>query len=263
MSSPSFVCPAGYVLVPSTLQAEPGDSVGEVRGTRASMPASAASSPVVVEALPAARRIAVRRSTMRDGKIVAKFFNMVAGRPYPPIGTLHDVITVQMTATFAGFLTTTTVAPVYNATTFTISMLGGYASYLSLFDQYRLECLEVWLEPSSAPAANIVYPEFASCIDLDDANVPGSFAVVADHPGALVGLGISGRYHKWKPHIATAAFAGAFTSYSNVVAPWIDSASPAVQHYGLKVAATNSGGATVAYNMVLRARVSFRAPGIN
>ena len=36
------------------------------------------------------------------------------------------------------------------------------------------------------------------------------------------------------PRISTAAYSGAFTSYTNTKAPWIDCNSPTVQHFGMK-----------------------------
>jgi len=61
--------------------------------------------------------------------------------------------------------------------------------------------------------------------------------------------------------MAVAAYSGAFTSYSNLVGGWIDSASPAVQHYGIKLATPIATG-SIAYTMTARAVVSFRSPGI-
>jgi len=202
-----------------------------------------------------------RRTTVKDGKIVAKFFNEVAGRPYPPIGQLTDTISVQMTAVMLNFFTTSTLVNTYASQVFSVNSLGAASSYLALFDQYRIDQLEVWIEPAAPVQVANSYCEFATAIDLDDANVPTSFGQVGDHPGALVGLGSAGRYHKWKPHVAIAGFSGAFTSYTNVAAPWIDSASPGVQHFGLKAATTISAVATQ-YNISIRAKVSFRAPGI-
>lgn len=237
-----------------------------VPGEQQSVAVAASSAPATaLTAIPSASPMRAsnraRSTAVKDGKIVAKFFNMVAGRPYPPIGTLTDVITVQMNVFTQNFLTTSTLVPVYAGLTYQLSSFSGFNRYTALFDQYRIEQIEVWIEPASAPAANISYPEVASAVDLDDGNVPTGIGNVSDRPGALVGLGISGRYHKWKPFIATAAYSGVFTSFTNVVAPWIDSGSTNVQHYGLKVAASISSS-PVQFNLVARARVSFRAPGI-
>lgn len=202
-----------------------------------------------------------RKTTVKDGGIVARFFNPVAGRPYPSIGTLTDSITVQMRGYVSNFLLTSTTVPTFNSILFTLSSLGGYVNYTALFDQYHIQTVEVWLEPATPSQTNVSYAELASCVDLDDSNTPATIAAVADHPGALLAQGSSGRYHKWVPHIATASYSGAFTSFQNEKSTWIDSASPSVQHYGFKVAAAQTSVAT-AYNLCYRCRVSFRAPGI-
>ena len=204
------------------------------------------------------RRSVGRKSTVKDGKIVVKTFNPIAGRPYPPVRSLMSTITVQMSTTIPNFLITSTTIPTYATFIPTLSLMGGTAAYTSLFDQYKIDRVEVWLEPSGLPTT---FAEIASCVDLDDGNTPTSFSSVADHPGSLVAGGGTARYHAWMPHCALAAYSGAFTSYANVPAPWIDSASPGVQHFGLKVAAANSA-AVSSYNLVTRFVVSFRAPGI-
>jgi len=63
---------------------------------------------------------------------------------------------------------------------------------------------------------------------------------------------------KWRPHIATAAYSGVFTSFKNEPSTWIDVASPGVQHYGLKVAADVTSTNSVAIKMFVRVWVQFR-----
>jgi len=64
-------------------------------------------------------------------------------------------------------------------------------------------------------------------------------------------------YRKFIPHVAVASYSGTFTSFTNEVAPWIDIASPSVQHYGLKTACTPTT-AVVQYTARARLSVSFR-----
>lgn len=61
--------------------------------------------------------------------------------------------------------------------------------------------------------------------------------------------------------MAVAVYSGAFTSFANAPSSWIDSGSPNVQHYGLKAAVTATA-AVQTYNLQVRARVSFRQPGL-
>lgn len=198
-----------------------------------------------------------RRSKKAD--FVARFFNPVAGRPFPAVTRLQQ--TIRVTDEYTGLLfQTSTTVPVYAASAFTISSFAGTTAYLSVFDQYMIEKIEVWLE-SPAAQGSTSFDTLITAIDLDDANTPTSVAEVERKQGALIGSGGAGRYHAWCPHMAVAAYSGAFTSYSNVPAGWIDSASPSVQHFGFKTAASPTGVALY-YNIRVRATVLFRAPGL-
>lgn len=202
------------------------------------------------------------RQTRIAKDYLAKFYNPVAGRPYPPITGLQDMITVQLTKFTSAYFTTSTTVNVYAGLAFTIAAFDSYAEYTGLFDQYRFDRIEIWLEPTNPAYAGVSYGELVTAVDLDDANTPTAIANVADRPGALNGQGSSGRYLSWRPHVALAAYSGAFTSYANSVRTWIDSGSTGVEHYGLKIASSPTGTATVSYNLTVRATVSFRAPGI-
>jgi len=205
------------------------------------------------------RHRAGRRTTVQDGKITAKTYNAVAGRPYPPIGKLTSEIVVQMGYPISALVSSTTV-PVYTSLAPTLGAMSGASPFLALFDQYKIEQIEFWMEPAN-PSLSATYGEIASCVDLDDANTPTTLGQVADHPGAIVASGTCGRYHKWVPHLAVGAYSGTFSSFANVPATWIDSASTGVQHYGLKICIMPTS-VVVTYNLYIRARVAWRAPGI-
>lgn len=199
------------------------------------------------------------RPFARDGEIIAKVFDMQGmGRPFPPVGKLMQQITVTLDNVSPAFTSSSTV-PLGYAFNLPLNALSGYANYTVLFDQYRIEQIEAWLEPSVVAS---LQGNLVTVVDVDDSNTPTSFGQVADHQGALIGPSNMGRYHCWKPHMAIAAYSGAFTSYSNQVAGWIDCASPAVQHYGFKSWCTLTNTA-IAYSITYRAVVSFRGPGIS
>lgn len=199
------------------------------------------------------------RPLAKDGQIIAKVFDIQGmGRPYPSIGKLLQQITVTMDNIAPAFTSSSTV-PIGYAFNLPLNALSGFASYTVLFDQYRIEQIEVWLEPSVVAS---LQASLVTVVDVDDSNTPTSFGQVGDHQGALIGPSNMGRYHCWKPHMAVAAYSGAFTSYSNQVAGWIDCASPAVQHYGFKSWCTLTNTA-IAFNVTYRAVVSFRGPGIS
>jgi hypothetical protein len=195
-----------------------------------------------------------------EGQCLGRFFNPVAGRPYPNFSKLDQTIRVVDTLNSQAFLSTSTTVPTGATLAVTLQMFTNYSEYTNCFDQYRIEQLEVWLEPSATQEA--VTNALVTCVDLDDVNTVSGPTVIQDKQGALVGNGIQGRYHRWRPHVAVAEFGGTFTGYGNIPATWIDTASPAVQHYGFKAGAASTPGGSLNYNLSVRAVISFRAPGL-
>jgi len=192
-----------------------------------------------------------------DGQICSKTFNELAARPVPRNGlSLEQGITLEMTYEGSLFTSSVTV-PVGAAAAVVLSSFTGATALTSVFDQYRFDQIEVWLEPVAAQGTT-VFGNLITAVDLDDVTVPAS-AAIADRQGAIQGYGGAGRYHKWKPHMAVAVYSGAFTSFANETAGWIDSASPNVQHYGFKTYALTTPVA-ITYNITVRAVLSFRAP---
>jgi len=197
------------------------------------------------------------RKANRDGCIV-KAFNIVGPRPRPSLVSSLAQINVTMESTGTLFTTSTTV-PVFSGSSFTVGSFDSSAEYLGLFDQYRIDRLELTITPMIASTA--VFADIAYAIDYDDANTPTAFAAVAAKMKSYVGLGGVGVMLSFVPHVALGAYSGTFTGFSNEEAMWIDSGSPSVQHYALKTAAMPTPVA-IPYIINLRALVSFRCPAI-
>jgi len=191
----------------------------------------------------------------------SKFFDAVAGRPMRNIVSPEQMITVQLTYYTGNVLTTSGSIPQNVGQFFVLSQFARYSQYLTVFDQYCFDEIEVWIEPNISQGVPVTAAILATAIDLDDANAPSTLDEVAAKQQSLVGEGLQGRYHRWVPHVSLAAFSGAFTSYTSSEAMWLDSASPSVQHYGLKLASTASGN-PITYSLSARATVSFRSPGL-
>lgn len=174
---------------------------------------------------------------------------------------LEQMIKAQLDFTPIVFFTTNALSSSYAGASFQLNAFANYGEYVALFDQYRIEQIEAWLEPFQVSQAS-AFGDLSTCVDLDDSSNPPNLAAVQAHQGSLTGSGAAGHYHKWRPHVATAAYNGSFGGFNNVASPWVDSASPNVQHYGFKAAAGPTTGGTFAYVLYARAIVSFRAPGI-
>lgn len=199
----------------------------------------------------------------KSARIVSKAFNPVAGRPnrFKSIG--DQGITVFMSLTTSAWITTSITVPVFRGQAFTVSGFAASSPYLTVFDQYKIDELEVWIEPViSQSSAIALVSNYSTAIDLDDANTPTAYDNVQDHQSAIISNGEAGHYHKWQPHVAIAAYSGAFTSFANIPAGWNDVASPNIQHYGLKYATNSATSIPIIYSLSVRARVSFRSAGL-
>lgn len=189
--------------------------------------------------------------------LVAKSYNVVAGRPLADrMNRMQEyVIHGRVDGTL---VTSSASVPTFGSVNFTLNNVANSAIYTSCFDQYRFDEIEVWIEPAQGPAS---VPSdvgiLASTVDLDDSTTPTSFGVVESAQGALVTSSFAGHYHKFQPHMAVAVYSGAFTSFANAPADWIDVASGSVQHYGIKAAI--SGTTTVStWRYEMRCKISFR-----
>jgi hypothetical protein len=272
MFSNSMMLPRGNVVCASLSHTSSGVTDYEVLASPSNQMLQAPTSQMLLAMthLPGGRpkRKSSKKSQpgalVHEGQICSKFFNALGNRPRPMNGlSLEQSITMEAEFIVSNYAISSGTAGViaYNSAILTAQNFTSTPTLFTVFDQYRFEQIEAWLEfinPNSASS----FPDFVSAVDLDDGNIPTSVGQVIDHQGALVSSGPGGHYHKWKPHVAVAVYSGAFTSFANEEAQWIDSASPAVQHYGLKSAIISNGAATVV-NAVFRAVISFRAPSIN
>lgn len=130
----------------------------------------------------------------------------------------------------------------------TLNCLPDYTDLTNLFDQYRINAMELSLRPiqtiettstvaGNPPLSAIIY----YCIDYDD-----STPFAASNAGVQKMREVASFRERalfqnkpvilsCKPHIAMAAYSGgAFTDYANMSHQWIDTVSPDVAHYGVK-----------------------------
>lgn len=197
----------------------------------------------------------------RAERVIAKIFNDMAARPI--FKTINRVQTIDcnLRYDFVAWMSTSVTVPVFVGQYFALSQFNDTSEYTTLFDQYRFNYIEVWIEPQSANLSSANSGILSSCVDLDDANTPANNQSVEGKQNSLASNGFAGHYFKFKPHMAVAAYSGAFSSFANEPADWIDCASNTVQHYGVKASCTATTAIYV-YNMTVRANVSFRNPGI-
>jgi len=173
-------------------------------------------------------------------------------------------ITIQASQQDTDAFNTSATVPTYNAQYFTLAQnVPNYASYTSVFDEYKIDFVEVWVTPPGlAPVASTVRGQYSTAVDYDDSNTPSTIATVSDKQNSLTTTIDSAHYHKWVPRFAVGAYSGTFASYASETG-WIDCGSPNVQHYGLKTAFSPTAGGIEYIQFALRLTVSFRSPGIS
>jgi hypothetical protein len=176
--------------------------------------------------------------------------------PPSPMNFISSNRPYRLTQTIAEapLFTSSTTLNTFSGTSFIISQIDQYSSFSNVFDQYRIDEIEVWIEPNSSTVANgYLY----SCVDYDDANVLTTIGQCADYTNCLATPASECHYRRFIPHIAVAAYSGSFTSYMNAGPQWIDFASTSVQHFGLKTACTMMSTAQ-AFNFRARFHFSMR-----
>lgn len=158
---------------------------------------------------------------------------------------------------FGAVLTTSTTLPTFYARSFTFNDVQQVSSFTAVFDQYRIDELELWLYPDVSNSASTTNPTYYSAIDYDDANAPTALGSLQQYTNVIETTMNNGHYMRFRPHVAIAAYSGAFTSFMNQKSNWIDSGSPGVQHYGIK-AGFNITGSTVNIRLMCRIHFSCR-----
>jgi hypothetical protein len=163
------------------------------------------------------------------------------------------------------FTATTSTPGVYSLAPQLNSIAGTQLAALQgVFDQYKIEEIEVWCEAqnqggSGTTPIDQIGGKLYSVIDYDDAANLATVAAALNYSNCIVSSFNQGHYRKWKPHIAMAAYSGAFTSYANMKAQWLDIASAAVQHYGCKfITDLSTSTSNVSWDLRVRIRVSCR-----
>lgn len=157
-----------------------------------------------------------------------------------------------------------TTGPTFFSRSFTLNDITQVSSFQTIFDQYRITEIETWLMPGlsnlnvNVGASNTLY----SVIDYDDDASPPSIAALQQYTNCIVTNPSNGHYRRWKPHVAEALYSGAFTSYGNIKAPWIDMASPSVKHYGLKAGMTAAPSTSSIVSLQLIIRVHFECRNV-
>jgi hypothetical protein len=152
------------------------------------------------------------------------------------------------------------------AQSFALNGLDQYTTFTALYDQYRIARIDATWFPQTnysptQPNVGVAIPLTFIYVDYDDSTVPTA-GLARQRQDAVVKTSNCKEFTiSWVPHVAVAGFTGTFTGYTNIAAPWIDCASPAIVHYGLKwwqdnvsAGVTNMSGWLITYKLHLEFR---------
>jgi len=138
---------------------------------------------------------------------------------------------------------------------FTLSTLSDASQYVALFDQYRIDLMEVWIMPQSQNLTALM----KSVIDYDNITTTATDAYFDNYSNCHTTTMANGHYRRFVPHLALAAYGGgAFTSYANLKPQWIDCASATVAHYGIKFLTEVTAAGAIGIDVLGRFHLSFR-----
>jgi len=201
------------------------------------------------------RSLAARRPLSGDGRT----FSLEQSVPRARFPVNPRTFSFVQTFTAPAWLTQSGSVPVSVALNSQIGQLNQYSTLASIFDQYRIDEIEVWLTPlKNSAAVSIISGQLATVIDYDDATPLASFGLALEYPNAVVTNCAIGHYRRYVPRIANAVYgSAAFGSFGNSNPQWLDIASSTIEHYGVKVVVTPSTGTQQIYDLTVRMKCSF------
>lgn len=137
---------------------------------------------------------------------------------------------------------------------------------VGFWDQYKIDAVRITIAAQNnaiglvTNTTTTLVPLYC-VIDYDDSTALGSTGAAMAYSNCIALNPGESLERTFKPRMAVAAYAGAFTSYANLPDQWIDAASPNVQHYGVKVfipAVTVAQTLLQSWDVTLEYFVSFR-----
>jgi len=204
----------------------------------------------------------------RKGKTKQKSIHELAGdatvysyaiaqpRASPAVHT-EQMISIEQSVIVTSAISTT-VTPVFFAQAFQLADIDQYVALAAVFDQYKFNSVEVYIEPQTALTSIANPGKYVSIIDYDDTAALTTVGQALDYSNALVTGGVSSHYRRFVPHMAVGAYSGAlFTGFRNVPADWCDCSSPTIKHYGLKLAFEPTSSITT-FDLIFRYHISFK-----
>jgi hypothetical protein len=145
-------------------------------------------------------------------------------------------------------VTSTSLAAGLYGISFTVGDLSEIASFTSIYDQYRIPRVELFIKPATqlaAPSASPSYSFLYIVNDFDDV-VPLATSDLALNYSNCTIIGPGQSHHRSiVPAVNATSGASGTTYQTQLPAPWLDCADTSVVHYGFKLSVTQSTSTNV------------------
>jgi hypothetical protein len=235
----------------------PSSDIGQFSQKVSSSSSSSGARRRVTQNKYSGKRMGKRRKqqfTTENGDGVLGPAQEVLDVAFPLQRTFNTTYTTCQSYSMAPFFTTSTTVPTASGVNFTLSSFTNAAGFAQIFDQYRIDMIEITLYSNSLTTQSGLV---TTAIDYDNSAAPSNLGAALAYNTAQTKAGGASFKRTWVPGVDLAAYAGAFTAYANKRRQWIDCNSTTVQHYGLVIAATATS-TVIVYDAVVRAVISFR-----
>lgn len=216
------------------------------------------------------RRKALSQEAMQSRakeKILYEAFSTGATRPRPKPGpkgarngamyshrSLLETFTDSTGLSLGNNIEAIPTSPLFGSIAFEVGDLDDFSSLSAAFDQYRIDYVDVYIRPRSnlavspiATSPNQSNPSLYAVVDRDDTNTPTSIAQLRQYNECTECADYEGIHFGFIPSVTPAYYqSGSFVGYGVEEGKWIDVASSAVPHYGIKFAVSPLQAASTA-----------------
>lgn len=180
------------------------------------------------------------------------------GHSNPPRLRIPEMRTFQMAQTLQGTTIVQTTTPQFGAYGFQLGFLDQVASFQNIFDEYRVDWLQITFRPLANTAVMIspttaIQPQLVTATDTDDTTAPTTFAQLREYNDVQSTV--------FETQVMTFRPGTTDTNGRNRISPWTDMAVTNVPHFGVKwgVEAGASGQTLVqTWDVSFRVVVTFR-----
>jgi hypothetical protein len=156
------------------------------------------------------------------------------------------------------------VTPQINAINFSFNGISNFANLALVYDQYRIDKVEVTFMLRNPGAALSSFPRLHVFPDFDDSNVPSTLGFVLAHPRVSHHTfnSSSPEYSlALSPRPGFSAYNGTFSAFGQMGNPvFMDVNQPSAQHYGLKWAIENFTDTTQFIDVFVKTWFTMRNP---